>query len=294
MRIATILHEGRTVVAVRKGQQLIDLSVAAPDLPRTMRALLGEWDQALPMIRSRVADAPAASEIDPVAVQWRPVVTDPGKLLCLGLNYVDHAAESHFDKPAWPVVFARFPSGVVGHGAPLVAPAISSQFDYEAELAVIIGRPGRNVPRAAALDLVAGYSVFNDGSVRDYQFKSHQWTVGKNFDDTGSFGPELVTADELPAGGAGLRIATRLNGTVLQDANTSDMIFGVAETIALLSEAMTLEPGDVLVMGTPAGVGLARKPPLFMKAGDVCEIEIERIGTLRNPVVAEQAERAAA
>jgi acylpyruvate hydrolase len=161
----------------------------------------------------------------------------------------------------------------------------SDRFDYEAELAIVIGRSVHAISEQDALDHVAGYACFNDGSLRDYQMKSGQWTMGKNFDQTGGFGPDLVTPDELPAGAAGLRVVTRLNGEILQDGNTSNMIFGVAKIIEILSEVMTLEPGDVIITGTPAGVGFARKPPIFMQAGDVCEIEIEQIGTLRNPIV---------
>jgi 2-keto-4-pentenoate hydratase/2-oxohepta-3-ene-1,7-dioic acid hydratase in catechol pathway len=153
-------------------------------------------------------------------------------------------------------------------------------------MVAVVGKGGKNIGKDAALDHVVAYSVFNDGSVRDYQMKTPQWTAGKNFDDTGAFGPWLVTADELPAGAAGLKIETRLNGQVVQSASTTDMVFDVATTIELLSTFLTLEAGDVLVMGTPAGIGLARKPPLFMKDGDVCEVEIERIGLLRNPVKA--------
>jgi 2-keto-4-pentenoate hydratase/2-oxohepta-3-ene-1,7-dioic acid hydratase in catechol pathway len=165
--------------------------------------------------------------------------------------------------------------------------------DFEGELVAVIGRTARRVTRDKALDHVAGYSIFNDASVRDYQLRTPQWTVGKNFDASGAFGPDFVTSDELPAGAAGLEIETRLNGQVMQSANTREMIFGVAETIELLSACMTLEPGDVLVMGTPAGVGAARKPPVWMKPGDVVAVTIERIGTLSNPIVAEEAARVA-
>jgi 2-keto-4-pentenoate hydratase/2-oxohepta-3-ene-1,7-dioic acid hydratase in catechol pathway len=165
----------------------------------------------------------------------------------------------------------------------MIYPECSDKLDYEAELAVVIGRTATNVG-AAALDYVAGYACFNDGSVRDYQRKSTQWTMGKNFDCTGGFGPELVTPDELPAGASGLRILARVNGEVRQDSNTSDMIFDVATLIATLSEAMTLEPGDVIATGTPSGVGYARKPPVFLHPGDCCEIEIESIGTLSNKI----------
>jgi 2-keto-4-pentenoate hydratase/2-oxohepta-3-ene-1,7-dioic acid hydratase in catechol pathway len=180
---------------------------------------------------------------------------------------------------------------LVPHGAPIVRPECSEKLDYEAELMVVIGRGGRHIPKETALEHVAGYSCFNDGSIRDYQRKSTQWTMGKNFDATGGFGPWLVTADELPPGARGLRIQSRLNGTVMQDSNTDRMIFDVATTIAILSEGMTLEPGDLIAMGTPSGVGYPRKPPVFMKPGDVVEIEIEGIGVLRNPIVAETSAR---
>lgn len=166
----------------------------------------------------------------------------------------------------------------------MIRPRVSDSLDFEGELAVVLRSGGRHVPKSRALECVAGYSVFNDGSVREYQFKAPQWTVGKNFDGTGAFGPALVTADELPAGGAGLRLETRLNGKVVQSANTSDMLFDVATLIAIVSEAITLEAGDVIVSGTPAGIGWARDPKLIMRDGDVCEVEIEGLGILRNPV----------
>jgi 2-keto-4-pentenoate hydratase/2-oxohepta-3-ene-1,7-dioic acid hydratase in catechol pathway len=177
----------------------------------------------------------------------------------------------------------------LAHGAPILRPRASTQLDYEAELVAVVGRTARHVGASDALSCIAGYSCFNDASVRDYQRKTSQWTIGKNFDRTGAFGPCFVTADALPPGAAGLAIRSRLNGRVMQNANTSDMIFGVAETVALLSECMTLEPGDLLVMGTPAGVGYARKPPVWMKDGDVIEIEIDGIGLLSNPVRDEEA-----
>ena len=166
----------------------------------------------------------------------------------------------------------------------MLRPEVSEQLDYEGELVAIIGTPARDVGEAEALKHVIGYSIFNDGSIRDYQFKAPQWTPGKNFDDTGAFGPWFVTADELPAGCEGLRLTTKLNGRVLQDASISDMVFSVAKLVSILSSFMTLKPVDVIVTGTPSGVGLARKPPLFMKDGDVCEVEIEKIGVLSNPI----------
>ncbi|WP_266180511.1 fumarylacetoacetate hydrolase family protein [Dyella humicola] len=238
---------------------------------------------------ARAADDLRAGEsIDLAAVTFLPPCGQTGKIVCLGLNYRDHAHEFDFEPPVYPTLFARFASSLIGHGQHLIRPRVSEKFDYEGELAVILGRGGRHIAQTAALEHVFGYAVFNDGSIRDYQLLTPQWTVGKNFDGTGAFGPWVVTADELPLGATGLMLETRLNGIVMQRASTSDMIFGVAQTIALLSEAMTLDAGDVIVMGTPSGVGYARKPPVYMKAGDICEVDIERIGVLRN-VVADEA-----
>ena len=226
--------------------------------------------------------------VDPRSVSYLPPLSKAGKILCVGLNYAEHAAESAMKAPDFPTVFARFNTGLVAHNAPLVRPAVSDKFDYEGEMVAVIGKAGRNISEAGALDHVAGYSIFNDGSIRDFQSRTPQWTIGKNFDGTGGFGPVFATADELPAGGAGLHIETRLNGAVMQSANTDDLIFDVRKLISLISIAMTLEPGDIIVTGTPSGVGAARKPPVFMKPGDVCEIEIEKLGILRNPVAAQE------
>ena len=213
-----------------------------------------------------------------------PVVPVPGKVVCLGLNYADHAREGGFAVPDYPALFVRVTSSLVGAGEPIIRPRQSESLDYEAELAVVIGRRGKRVPGAEALDYIAGYTAFNDASVRDYQRRTAQWTPGKNFDATGALGPVLVTPDELPPGARGLKIACRLNGRVMQSSSTDHMIFDVPRTIEILSEIMTLEPGDVIAMGTPPGVGHARKPPVWMRDGDICVIEIEGIGVLRNPV----------
>ncbi|MEN9418770.1 MAG: hypothetical protein RI988_2390 [Pseudomonadota bacterium] len=234
---------------------------------------------------ARAASLAAQAEPLPEAALL-PCIPHPGKIFCLGVNYVDHAKEGGNTVADYPALFMRSSTSLLAHGAPLRVPAISDKLDYEAELALVIGRTTRNVPEAEALASVFGYACFNDATLRDYQRKTTQWTIGKNFEATGGFGPELVTADELPPGCTGLRIQSRLNGQVMQDANTTDMVFGVARTIALLSQCMTLQPGDVLVMGTPAGVGYARTPPVWMKPGDTIEIEIERVGVLRNPVTA--------
>lgn len=235
----------------------------------------------------------AQPEVDLTAVDLLPPLPNPPKIICVGLNYADHSAESGFAVPDYPTVFGRFASSLIGHGAPIMRPRLSEQLDYEGEFVAVIGRGGRDIPKARALDHVVAYSLFNDASIRDYQFKAPQWTVGKNFDGTGAFGPWLVTADALPPGCARLRLQTRLNGQVVQDASADDLVFDVATLVSTLSEAWTLEPGDVIVTGTPSGVGLARKPPLWMKPGDVCEVELEGLGVLRNPVADQLAAGAA-
>ena len=224
------------------------------------------------------------AEIDLATVELPPPLPAPPKIICMGLNYADHSAESGFEVPDYPTVFGRFASSLIGHRAPIVRPRVSEQLDYEGEFVAVIGRGGRDIPKARALEHVIAYSLFNDASIRDYQFKAPQWTVGKNFDSTGAFGPYLVTADELPPGCQGLGLQTRLNGDVVQSASTNELVFDVATLVSVLSEAFTLEPGDIIVTGTPSGVGLARKPPLWMRPGDVCEVELEGLGILRNPV----------
>lgn len=288
MRLSTVAIDGRTIVAGHRAEGLVDLPAAAPELPRTIAGLLSASER----VRAEAAEtiASATSLLDPSDVRWQPVVPRPPKIICVGLNYRDHSAESGFEQPDYPTLFARFASSLVAHDAPIVRPRVSEQLDYEGEVAAIIGRSGRHIPRERALEHVAGYSLFNDGSVRDYQTKAPQWTVGKNFDGTGAFGPTLVTADELPSGLEGLTLTTRLNGEVVQQASLDDLVFPVADLIAIISEAITLEPGDVIVTGTPAGVGLARKPPLWMKADDVVEVEVVGIGILRNPVADEAVE----
>jgi 2-keto-4-pentenoate hydratase/2-oxohepta-3-ene-1,7-dioic acid hydratase in catechol pathway len=279
---------GTATLCVRLGDAYHPVSPATTGLPGDMAGFLAAGAEARSRLEAALAALPQGAGIPAAAAHYLPLLTAPGKIVCLGLNYTDHAAEGGFAKPDYPAIFLRTPSSLVAHGADLIRPLQSEQVDYEVELAVIIGRRTRRVPIEDALCSVAGYSVFNDGSVRDYQFKSSQWTVGKNFDGTGSFGPEFVSADALPAGAKGLRVTTRLNGTLVQDADTADMIFDVATTIAMLSECMTLEVGDVIVMGTPSGVGFARTPQLWMKPGDVCECAIEGIGALRNPIAQEK------
>lgn len=226
--------------------------------------------------------------VDRAAVKILPPLRTPEKIICVGLNYREHSAESGFKQPDYPTLFSRFNSTLIGDGAPIIRPLVSDQLDYEGELVAVIGKTGRNISLADALQHVIGYSIFNDASIRDYQFKSPQWTMGKNFDNTGPFGPYLVTADELPAGGKDLRLQTRLNGKVVQQASTNDMVFDVATLVSIISEAMTLRSGDIIVTGTPSGVGASRKPPLWMRPGDVVDVEIEKIGCLSNPIAEEQ------
>ena len=272
-------------LAVLQGQDFRGLLTTDAGFPGSLHALLAEGGTALAKAAEVLGKGPV---IDLEKISYLPPIENPGRIFCIGLNYVDHSVESGFAVPTYPAIFSRFPSSMVGHGAPIVRPKVSTQLDYEAELVAIIGKPGRYIAKENALEHIAGYSICNDASIRDYQFKSAQWTMGKNFDGTGPFGPFFITADELPPGATGLRIQTRLNGIVVQDASTSSLIFDVATLVMQLSEAVCLQPGDVIVTGTPSGVGLARKPPLWMKHGDVCEVEIEGIGILRNPVVDEQ------
>ena len=294
MRLATISRNGKARLAAYRGQDLVDLSDSGSDVPETMLAFVEGGEVARAAVAAACDRASASALLDPERVTFLPVLPRPGKIICVGLNYADHSAESGFKQPDYPTLFGRFSTTLIGHRAPMIRPSLSDQLDYEGEIAAVIGRRARHVPKAAALDHVAGYAVFNEGSVREYQFKAPQWTVGKNFDATGAFGPALVTADELPPGARGLKLETRLNGQTVQSASTDSMVFDVASLIAIISEAITLEPGDVIVTGTPAGVGVARKPPLFMKPGDVCEVEVEGIGLLVNPIAQEEAVRSAA
>ncbi len=279
--------DGCTRLGLVDGQNVIDLNAAQPQVPANLRAALTAGvDLAAAATAALASNAP---RLPLASLTLAPLVPEPGKTICLGLNYYDHAKEGGREKPEYPWFFFRGKSSLMGHGQPGVCPKVSFKFDYEAEMAVVIAKKvPRHTPKSEALQYVLGYSCFNDMSVRDYQKRTGQWTIGKNFDATGGFGPVLVTADELAPGATGLRIQSRLNGQVMQDASTTDMIWSVAETIALLSDCMTLEPGDVIVMGTPAGVGQARTPPVWMKDGDVVEIEIERIGTLVNPIRREE------
>jgi len=282
MRLLRYQDGNRAQTGVRVGDAVVPVSALA-GFPEDPAAILAGGAE----LQAKLAAAASASaaKVPVTGLKLLMPIARPGKVVCIGLNYALHAKEGGNPIPDYPAVFLRVQSSLVGPDAPILRPGCSTKLDYEAELAVVIGTTARCVKEADALKHVGAYSLFNDGSVRDYQRKSGQWTMGKNFDATGAFGPELVSPDELPPGAAPLRICSRVNGQTVQDSTTGDMIFSVARCIAILSEVMTLEPGDVIATGTPSGVGYARKPePLFLAPGMTVEVEVEGVGVLRNSV----------
>jgi acylpyruvate hydrolase len=271
MKLATHLVDGAPRLTLVDGSDLIDFAHAGSSAPTDLRqALIDGYNLPAAAAWLRASAAPRTPLAD---VAFAPVVPRPGKMLCLGMNYRDHAAEGGHKPPDYPAIFMRSATSLGGHGSRLRMPHNSDQLDYEAELAVIVGKGGHRIPAGDALAHVFGYCVFNDVSVRDYQRRSSQWTMGKNFDATGILGPLVVTADELPPGASGLAIVSRLNGTTMQSSNTREMIFSVADAIALISDVMTLNPGDVIATGTPAGVGFAQSPPAWLRPGDEILVE---------------------
>jgi 2-keto-4-pentenoate hydratase/2-oxohepta-3-ene-1,7-dioic acid hydratase in catechol pathway len=280
MRIVHFETRGVPGIAADEGSAWHGLTQRDSGFPGTLPELIAQGADLLHVGRS-LGRSPS---MDLSTVRLLPPVPVPPKVLCVGLNYDDHLEESGLKKPEYPEVFARFATSLIAHREPIRRPRESIVLDYEAELAVVIGKPGRRISQEQALDHVAGYSLFNDATVRDFQLRTPQWTMGKNFDGTGSFGPWLVTPDAVPPGARGLRIQGRLNGRVMQDARTDQLIFSVQALIEMISVAISLERGDVIITGTPGGIGAARKPPVFMKAGDIFEVEIEKLGVLTNPV----------
>jgi 2-keto-4-pentenoate hydratase/2-oxohepta-3-ene-1,7-dioic acid hydratase in catechol pathway len=280
MRIVNFEKGGVPGIAADDGSGWHGLTQREGGFPGTLPELIA---QGADLLRTGKVLLPMQA-IDLNSVRILPPVPKPLKILCVGLNYDDHLEESGLKKPVYPEVFARFATSLIAHGEPIRRPRESSTLDYEAELAVVIGRRGRRISRDKALDHVAGYSLFNDATIRDFQLRTPQWTMGKNFDGTGAFGPWLVTPDAVSPGAEGLRIQGRLNGRVMQESRTDRLIFNVPVLIELISVAITLEPGDVIITGTPGGVGAARKPPVYMQPGDVFEVEIEGIGVLSNPI----------
>ena len=287
MKLIMFEESGAARLGAVDGNSVIDLRACDANLPESLQALIKAGPEASASVADAVKSAPDAAQLARDAVKPAIPLPRPGKFICVGLNYALHAKEGGHDTPDYPSFFVRWPTSLVAAEAPVIRPKVSEQLDYEGELTIVIGKGGRHIAEADALDHVFGYTIFNDASVRHYQRKTSQWTAGKNFDGTGPLGPIVVTPDELPAGASGLRITTRLNGETRQDSNTSDMIFSTARVIAILSEFMTLEAGDVIATGTPSGVAHAMTPPGWMKAGDEVEVEIEGIGILRNPVVDE-------
>jgi acylpyruvate hydrolase len=280
MRIVHFEARGVLGIAADEGSGWHGLTQRDGEFPGTLPELITQGGDLLRIGRS--LGKSAAIELN--SVRLLPPVPAPPKILCVGLNYDDHLTESGLKKPEYPEIFARFATSLIAHQEPIRRPRESTALDYEAELAVVIGKPGRRISQEQALEHVAGYSLFNDATIRDFQLRTPQWTMGKNFDGTGSFGPWLVTPDAVPPGARGLRIQGRLNGQVMQDARTDQLIFSVQALIELISAGISLERGDVIITGTPGGVGAARKPPVFMKPGDIFEVEIERLGLLTNSV----------
>jgi 2-keto-4-pentenoate hydratase/2-oxohepta-3-ene-1,7-dioic acid hydratase in catechol pathway len=289
MKIVGFNKNGAPRLGVVEGDEVLDLQSADDRAP----ADLGEWlRQGNGDLAPLKALASRAKERLPLAgLKYALPVAHPPKIICLGLNYLDHVKEGpqKDNIPKFQSIFFRMPTSLVPNMHPLLRPKKSIQFDYEGELVVIIGKRAKHLTLENATDCVAGYACGNEGSIREYQRHTTQWGMGKNFDETGSVGPWMVTADELPKGGKGLKIETRLNGNTMQSSNTDLFMFPVAESLVYLTEGMTLEPGDMLFTGTPSGVGHARKPePVWMKAGDTAEVQIEGIGTLRNPIADEK------
>ena len=282
MKLLSFERDGTAGFGALLGDGIVDLGAALQGRFADLKALLAAdaLAQAAQALAGRQADFALAS------VQLLPVIPNPGKIWCCGLNYGEHLRETNREVTEQPTFFLRFADSQVGHGQAIVRPAESTQLDYEAEIAVVIGKPGRRIAEADAFDHIAGYACYNDASVRDWQRHTSQWGPGKNFWRTGGFGPWLVTADEIPPR-AVLTLSTRLNGVEMQRATTEMMIHSIERQVAYASTVAPLEAGDVIVTGTPGGVGARRTPPVWMKAGDVVEIEIDKVGVLRNPIADE-------
>ena len=279
MRWISFEKNGRASYGIVVGDGIVDVGATRPN-ERTLKDLLATGDLA----KAGAEAAKRKPDHKLADVHYLPVITNPDKILCVGINYKAHQEETGRDPTSHPTIFVRFAGAQIGHEQPMIRPVESDRLDFEGEIALVIGRRARRVAKANALDYVAGFSCYNDGSVRDFQRHTTQFTPGKNFAGTGGFGPWLMTPDECGDLGA-MELTTRLNGEVMQNATASLLIFGFAEIIAYCSTFIELVPGDVIVTGTPGGVGVARNPPVFMKAGDVIEVEVKPIGVLRNRVV---------
>ena len=285
MRLCTFLHDGRPRIGVETNAGIVDVRAAEPALPATMVEVLAGGDDALARVRSVSASARSEHVYQRANVTLLPPIPNPAKIVCIGLNYRDHAAEVKMPLPEHVTVFAKWNNTLIGDGADIVIPRESHRVDYEAELAFVVGTRCRNVPEARAYGVIVGYTCFNDVSVRDYQMRTSQWTMGKVFDTHGPCGPVLVTKDEIPDPG-NLRIRTMIGDETLQDSSTSQLMFSVPRLVAELTMVMTLEPGDIVATGTPAGVGTSREPKRWIRPGERVRVEIESIGTLENRAVA--------
>ncbi len=283
MRFLVGTADGPQTVFAVQGDRATDLSAAMPEIGHDLSAISAD-----PSLWSKAETIPFDGAVAVRDITPALPIQNPPTIICLGLNYTDHIKEGGYDIPDYPALFMRGRNSIMAAGAPLVRPSCSEKLDYEAELMLIIGKGGRHIPEAEALNHVFGYTVFNDGSVRDYQRKTHQWTPGKNFDNTGAIGPFVVTPDEVPEGASGLKIESRVGDEILQSSNTGNMIWPAATAISIISEYTTLMPGDHIALGTPPGVGHAKKPnPRWLKPGEVIDIEIEGIGICSNPIVDE-------
>lgn len=283
MKIASFVYQNRSTYGIVKGDHVIDLE--------SLKSHLGaDLKEAIARNRLSELGADALKDLPRLAlseITFLPVIANPGKVLCIGINYATHVRETGRDMPTYPMIFTRFADSQTAHLQPIVRPTVSHKLDFEGELAVVIGKTARHVKPEDALDYVAGYACYNDGSVRDWQKHTIQFVPGKNFPATGGFGPWMVTSDEI-VDPQDLELTTRLNGEVMQHTRTSDMIFDVRKLIEYCTAFTELAPGDVIVSGTNGGVGAFREPPVWMKPGDIVEIEIERIGILRNSIVDER------
>jgi 2-keto-4-pentenoate hydratase/2-oxohepta-3-ene-1,7-dioic acid hydratase in catechol pathway len=285
MRLITYFSPtGPRVAGVVEGRG-IDLNETDPQIPFCIKKFLAQGPEGIRRAEAAIA---VGKPIPPENFRPAPPIPNPEKIICIGLNYADHARETGIEPPTEPVIFNKLPSTVAGDWQPIVLPQDSREVDFEAELVVVIGKKGRHIPREKALEHVAGYCCGNDVSARDWQLRKPgaQWLLGKSFDSFAPFGPAIITADEVPDPG-NLQILLKLNGQTMQRSSTRQFIFPVDYLISYISNVCTLVPGDLIFTGTPPGVGFARRPPVFLKPGDVIEIEIEKLGILRNPVVAE-------
>jgi acylpyruvate hydrolase len=284
MKIVGFEIRGRHRIGVVDHDEVVDLQAVDNRIPFNLADWLSEHGGDWRPLADIAQRAPAGARHPIADIKFTLPVAKPNKIICLGLNYIKHVKEGRYanDAPKYPTIFFRCLTSIAPHMSDLLRPVVSETFDYEAELAVVVGRRSKHLTMENALDCIAAYDCANEGTIREFQRRTTQWDMGKNFDQTGALGPWLVTADELPAGGNGLKIECRLNGQVMQSDNTENMIFPLRETLVDLTQGITLEPGDIILTGTPSGVGHARKPPVWMKKGDVCEVEIEGIGTLRN------------